>query len=341
LILDSQLISIVIPTFNRANLICKAIDSVLRETIPGDEVIVVDSGSIDDTASVVAKYGDRVRYIYLTERGAGLARNRGVQEAKNPLVTFLDSDDEWMPGHNYILRSFMAARPDLLFCFANYTARFPDGSTRPFAHQSHFGWELNWEEIMGPARPISTYIKLPEGAEDFLCYEDHNLYRSLCCYSYVHVNSLMVRRKEAGDSFHFAEDLPTAEEWECAGLLARAGKSAYLHKDLSWLNHHGGPRLINAKMFEYSSARITLMKRVWGADANFQKQHGQLYARELKNIQLLKIRELIALGRTAEARIELRDTASSPLLYRVLAAMPEALVGAIMKARRLLLFKSR
>jgi glycosyltransferase involved in cell wall biosynthesis len=339
--LDNQSISIVIPTYNRAKLIQRAIDSALRESINGDEIIVVDSGSTDDTASIVAKYGNRVKYIYLKDRGAGLARNRGFKEAKSPLVAFLDSDDEWMPGHNYILRSFMAARPDLLFCFANYAARFPDGSIRHFAHQSHYGWELNWQEIMGSAKPASSYIKLPEGTEDFLCYEGHNLYRSLCSYSYVQVNGLIVRRQEAGDNLHFAEDIPTAEDWECAARLARAGKSAYLHIELSWMNHHAGPRLIYSNMIEYSIARITLMKRIWGADDKFLKSDGQLYARELREIQLLRVRELIALGRTAQARTEMHEIESPPMLYKTLAAVPGVILKPLMSMRRFLFSKLR
>ena len=102
--MNSHAISTIIPTYNRAQLITRAINSVLPQMEPEDELIVVDDGSTDNTREIVAKYGDRVKYIKTKNGGCGAARNRGVQEATGPLVAFLDSDDEWMPDHNFLLR---------------------------------------------------------------------------------------------------------------------------------------------------------------------------------------------------------------------------------------------
>jgi glycosyltransferase involved in cell wall biosynthesis len=90
-------ISAVIPTYNCSRLLSRAIDSVLAQTVPVDELLVVDDGSTDDTSSVVATYGDKVRYIYQANGGAAAARNRGVAEARNDWIAFLDHDDEWLP----------------------------------------------------------------------------------------------------------------------------------------------------------------------------------------------------------------------------------------------------
>ena len=93
------IVSVVIPTFNRAHLIMRALQSVLTQTFTAWETIVVDDGSTDDTETVVLSLGDsRIRYCRQPEnRGPAAARNRGMREAKGEFIAFLDSDDEWFP----------------------------------------------------------------------------------------------------------------------------------------------------------------------------------------------------------------------------------------------------
>ena len=91
--------SAVVPTYNRADLVARAIDSVLRQSFPPVEIIVVDDGSTDETESAVRQFGDAVRFIRQGNRGGASARNRGVQEARSAWVAFLDSDDVWTDSH--------------------------------------------------------------------------------------------------------------------------------------------------------------------------------------------------------------------------------------------------
>jgi glycosyltransferase involved in cell wall biosynthesis len=93
------MISVIIPTYNRADFIDKALRSVLNQTCPCDEILVVDDGSTDDTTQRVETIADRtggvIRYIYQENRGAASARNRGIAAASHELLCFLDSDDWW------------------------------------------------------------------------------------------------------------------------------------------------------------------------------------------------------------------------------------------------------
>lgn len=93
--------SIVIPTYNRAHLVGKAIESVLHQTYPYFELIVSDDASTDDTEAVVQSYNDeRIRYIKAAvNKGNAATRNAGVQMAVHPVIAFLDSDDRYKPDY--------------------------------------------------------------------------------------------------------------------------------------------------------------------------------------------------------------------------------------------------
>ena len=99
--MSSPDVTVVIPTYNRAPLLDRTLDSVLAQTFQNFEVLVVDDGSTDGTSALVAEYAARdARILYLAQpRNAGVsaARNRGLREAQGAFIAFLDSDDEWMP----------------------------------------------------------------------------------------------------------------------------------------------------------------------------------------------------------------------------------------------------
>lgn len=97
--IGAPLVSVLIPAYNRAALLPRAIGGVLRQTLQDFEVVVVDDGSEDETAAVVDSYTDpRVRLVRLPVKGGvARARNAGVSAARSALVAFLDSDDEWRP----------------------------------------------------------------------------------------------------------------------------------------------------------------------------------------------------------------------------------------------------
>lgn len=97
----NPIVSVIIPTYNRAHLIGRAIQSVLNQTYQDFEIIVVDDGSTDNTKEVVENFrkeNKRIRYIwYEKNKGGAVARNIGIRDAKGEYIAFLDSDDEWMP----------------------------------------------------------------------------------------------------------------------------------------------------------------------------------------------------------------------------------------------------
>jgi glycosyltransferase involved in cell wall biosynthesis len=91
-------ISVVIPTYNRAEYVQCAIDSVLAQAGDRCEIIVVDDGSTDNTKEVLTKYRSSISYIYQDNAGVSAARNSGIRRATGAWLAFLDSDDEWLPN---------------------------------------------------------------------------------------------------------------------------------------------------------------------------------------------------------------------------------------------------
>ncbi|MYL26818.1 MULTISPECIES: glycosyltransferase [Halomonadaceae] len=95
---SGPLVSIVTPTFNRADYLREAIDSVSAQTYANFEHLIVDDGSTDDTAGVVASYGDeRLRYFRQENQGQSVARNVGIENSRGEFICFLDSDNAWVP----------------------------------------------------------------------------------------------------------------------------------------------------------------------------------------------------------------------------------------------------
>jgi len=106
-------VSVIIPTYNYGRFIAEAIDSVLAQTYPLLEIIVVDDGSTDDTPRIAAAYGDRIRYIRQQNAGVGAARNAGIAAARGEYVAFLDSDDIWLPEKIAKQLALFEADPEL------------------------------------------------------------------------------------------------------------------------------------------------------------------------------------------------------------------------------------
>lgn len=90
-------VSVVIPTFNRVGLLTRALDSVIAQSLPAAEIIVVDDGSTDTTADVLAQSYPQVAVYTQDNKGVSAARNVGIQHAQSEWIALLDSDDEWLP----------------------------------------------------------------------------------------------------------------------------------------------------------------------------------------------------------------------------------------------------
>jgi glycosyltransferase involved in cell wall biosynthesis len=95
--MKESLISCIVPVYNGERYLGETLDSIFAQTYQPLEIIVVDDGSTDGTATVAASYGQRVRYLCQTNQGKAAARNRGFGAAQSEFIAFIDADDLWHP----------------------------------------------------------------------------------------------------------------------------------------------------------------------------------------------------------------------------------------------------
>ena len=114
-------VSVIIPVYNAESSIARAVGSVFEQSVPPQEIVVVDDGSSDGSAEVIKGLGDKVRYLYQSNAGASAARNHAIREAHCEWIAFLDADDTWKP--NRLERQFevLDRNPDLVWAAGSYT----------------------------------------------------------------------------------------------------------------------------------------------------------------------------------------------------------------------------
>lgn len=112
----SPQVSVIIPTYNRADMVGEAIESVLNQDFSAFELIVIDDGSTDQTPDLLRSYGHRIIAIRRENKGVSAARNLGISHASGELIAFLDSDDLWLPGKLTAQVDFFRLNPASLIC---------------------------------------------------------------------------------------------------------------------------------------------------------------------------------------------------------------------------------
>jgi glycosyltransferase involved in cell wall biosynthesis len=117
--METPLISCIIPVYNGEPYLAESIDSVLAQTYQPLEVIVIDDGSADGTADIIASYGRRVRHLRQNKAGPWVARNLGLSISSGEFVAFQDADDVWHPEKLARQMGRFAARPEIDLCFTH------------------------------------------------------------------------------------------------------------------------------------------------------------------------------------------------------------------------------
>jgi len=217
-------VSVIIPTYNRANTLQRAIDSVRAQSFEDWELVIVDDGSTDGTPDLLSEYadrlGERLTILRQSNRGCSAARNRGIDYARGRFVAFLDSDDEFMPTKLGRQMQLFAGCPNLDFVYSDYSFVDLQGVRSPSAFSAKFPIAREFK-----AYPVGD--RLNAAGPDLFCM----LLRGYFIATIVG----MVRRESLG-RIRFDERISYSEEWLFFLQLARTGQGGFVDEPLSM--HH-------------------------------------------------------------------------------------------------------
>jgi glycosyltransferase involved in cell wall biosynthesis len=194
-------VSVIIPTYNRAILLPRAIQSVLEQDFGDFELVIIDDGSMDETWQVMAQFPDpRIRYIRLEKnQGIGFARGEGVRQSRGELVAFNDSDDVWLPGKLGLQVMIMQGHPQIDILFGDF-------------------WNINQvtgEKALGfhqAARAIGN-MRTQELEEDvYQVISDYP--QALLSQSFMSPPTVMMRKKVFDTIGNFDSELSGPEDFE-------------------------------------------------------------------------------------------------------------------------------
>jgi hypothetical protein len=209
---SAELLSVVIPTFNRSDYLPRAVESALGQVGAEVEVIVVDDGSTDDTPDVLrrlaGRWGRRVRCLRQDNAERSVARNNGLRHTRGRFVAFLDSDDLWRPHHARTCLAALHRHPDAAAVFSEYGL------------------------VAGDGRVIRNRVPRPASTgEEFL--------RDLCLKRLIlHPTEVVLRRSALGADHPFDPEIPGAEDWLLWVSLAGRAPLCRVGDPTVWMRIH-------------------------------------------------------------------------------------------------------
>lgn len=262
--MSSPLVSIVIPTYNRAQQVCRAIDSVLGQTWQSLEVVVVDDGSTDDTADTLRnRFGNdaRIRYVLKSNGGPASARNEGFRHAHGVYVALLDSDDTWFPWKLELQVACMEHDRSLGMTWTDMQMIDPRGVVVDPAYLRHMYSAYRWfpnDQLFSGSLLLRALA--PHHAEELgdARLRTGIIFSQMIMGSLVHTSTVLLRRDRLDQVGGFNESLRySGEDYDFHLRTAREGPVGLL--DLPAIRYQQGmPDRLTARPYAVHIAENVL-----------------------------------------------------------------------------------
>ncbi|WP_334057055.1 glycosyltransferase family 2 protein [Alteromonas sp. S005] len=218
--------TVVIPTFNRAQLLKKCIDSIVVQTHPADEIIIIDDGSDDETEQIISSFQIRqIKYIRQQNTGQMIARFNGINMASNKWIALCDSDDIWEPNHLEVLNNVIKSYSDLDLVYSNFY-EFGSASTLENKLQTA---PAQWLEKSIAARENNTFFH-------------QDLFKHLLYFTPIFQSCLAFNKESYFEFSAFSEEISKqnlgAEDFYSILIFALKGKVAGTFKKTVGIRKH-------------------------------------------------------------------------------------------------------
>lgn len=247
---DHPQVSVVIPCYNAAAWLPRALASVERQTFAEWEVVLVDDGSVDATPHVVESWsrrlGARLRSYRADRVGSSAARNRGIDEARGRFVAFLDADDEFLPEKLSRQMALFERRPELGLVFSDYAYVDLQGVRMPSA----FDIKCRLPRLLPVRRLDEGHCVCPTDLFDWLLNE-----------YFISTITSLVRRDVIGRDIRFPEGISYAEEWLFYLKVSRACRCGFVD-DALCLHHHVSGSLSRTDTHDNHLRLLALLERM-------------------------------------------------------------------------------
>jgi glycosyltransferase involved in cell wall biosynthesis len=266
--MTAPLVSVVIPAYNAASTLGECLASVFAQGYPALEIIVVDDGSQDETASVVAGYGDRVRYLHQPNGGLSAARNAGHMAAKGELVAWLDADDMCLPDRIALQAEYLSSHPTVGLVSSEFSA-FDKAGLRAERHGStYYGVRAKsqLEELYGPREALVPRNRdWLHGAHGEIASYRGRVYSSMAWGNFVHPPTVMLRRSVVDAAGPHDPAMRLAEDWEFLIRASRATEFGYLDVPLLSYRLHAA-QMSAGSAYDHLMRWIAVREKTFAAD---------------------------------------------------------------------------
>lgn len=226
------LVSVVIPTHNRAPIIGSAIESALAQTYRDLQIVIADDGSSDDTRTVVESYGPRVTYVYQKNAGVSSARNLGLRHARGEFIAFLDSDDSWRPWKIEAEVAALKRHPEAGIVWTDMEAVDEAGRFMHSRHLRVMYAAYGKVDIENTLSQVDTLGELsPSVPEDFASavVREGDLFSAILLGNLIHTSTVLFRRSWFERTGGFDESFArTGEDYEFYIRLCSAGPAVFI-----------------------------------------------------------------------------------------------------------------
>lgn len=275
---EYPLVSVLMPAHNAEQTIAEAVESILQQTYCNVELVVVNDGSTDGTATVLATYGDRIRVAHQSNMGLASARNAGCRLARGEFIALMDADDRCLPNRIAVQIAVAQQFSEVTLCCAEFSAFNSRGTLAKSYSRKYYSKLAQAADGLNSLFEENECVVTESGT--FPVHLGH-VYENLVFGNFLHPPTLLFPRSTLVHAGEFDVSLRNHADWEWIVRAARIGRVAFI--DTPLLDYRISPtqRSSANRLSERAVDMFPVVNKIWAADIVFASRN-----REQRRVQL-------------------------------------------------------